>query len=127
MIYRPPNNDLANFTNNTVDAIRQGNIHCYLLGDYNVDSHQLTSYINDTLFSNRFIPVIARPTKVTTNSTKLIENIFINQLNNNDTDDVIGGILLRGILFFKRSLSYISCNNCGKQSRDVEISLNRRN
>ena len=70
------------------------------MGDYNinllnVDSHQLTSDFNDTLFSNGIVPMITHPTRVTSNSATLIDNILTNQLNNNNINHVMSGILLR--------------------------------
>ena len=64
------------------------------MGDYNinllnVDTHQLTSDSNDALFSNGFVPMITRPTRVTSNSATLIDNIFTNQLNNTTTRRVV--------------------------------------
>ena len=84
VIYRPPNSDLVTFTDimkNIVEIIRREYKICYLMGDYdinllNVDTHQLTSDFNDTLFSNEFVPMITRPTRVTSNSATLIDNIF---------------------------------------------------
>ena len=57
---------------------------CYLMGDYNIDllnieSHGPTSDYNDTMYSNGFIPLITRPTRITNSSATLIDNIFTNQ------------------------------------------------
>ena len=84
VIYRPPHSDLVTFTDimkNIVEIIRREYKICYLMGDYdinllNVDTHQLTSDFNDTLFSNGFVPMITHPTRVTSNSATLIDNIF---------------------------------------------------
>ena len=105
VIYRPPNSDLVTFTDimkNIVEKVRREYKICYLMGDYkinllNVDTHQLTSDFNDTLFSNGFVPMITRPTRVTSNSATLIDNIFTNQVNNNNINHVMSGILLTDI------------------------------
>ena len=132
VIYRPPNSDLVTFTDtmkNIVEIIRQEYKICYLMGDYNinllnVDSHQLTSDFNDTLFSNGFVPLITRPTRVTSNSATLIDNIFTNQLNNNSINHVMSGILLTDI---SDHYPIFHIKKCGKLRRDVEININRRN
>ena len=105
VIYRPPNSDLVTFTDimkNIVEKIRREYKSCYLMGDYNinllnVDTLQLTSDFNDTLFSNGFVPLITRLTRVTSNSATLIDNIFTNQVNNNNINHVMSGILLTDI------------------------------
>ena len=87
---------------NIVEIIRREYNMCYLMGDYNinllnVDTHQLTSDFNDTLFSNGFVPMITGPTRVTPNSATLIDNILTNQLNNNNINNVMRGILITDI------------------------------
>ena len=74
----------------------------YFLGDYdinllNVDTHQLTSYFNDTRFSNEFIPMTTSSTRVTSNSATLIDNIFANQLNDNNINHAMSGIIVTDI------------------------------
>ena len=56
---------------------------CYLMCDYNIDlfdieSHSPTNDYNDIMYSNGFIPVITRPTRVTNSSATLVESIFTN-------------------------------------------------
>ena len=99
------------------------------MGDYNinllnVDSHQLTSDFNDTLFSNGIVPMITHPTRVTSNSATLIDNILTNQLNNNNINHVMSGILLIDI---SDHYPIFHIKKCGKIRRDVEININRRN
>ena len=58
---------------------------CYNLGDYNFDilkhqSHKPTSDFLDILYSDSFIPLINRPTRVTESSATIIDNIFTNNL-----------------------------------------------
>ena len=56
-----------------------------ILGDMNVDilkfnSHHLTGDYLDRLFSCGFLPVIVKPTRVTTSSATLIDHIYINDI-----------------------------------------------
>ena len=58
---------------------------CALLGDFNVDiskygTHSDTELFYDLISANSFRPLILQPTRVTSNSATLIDNIFINNL-----------------------------------------------
>ena len=53
----------------------------FLLGDFNINllnynDHQPTNGFLDSLFSNSFIPYILYPTRITSHSKTLIDNIF---------------------------------------------------
>ena len=57
------------------------------MADWNIDlmkhqSHDKTGEFLDIMFSRSFFPLISRPTRITSNSTTLIDNIFINNPNN---------------------------------------------
>ena len=88
VFYRPPNTDIQCFIDvvkDICDKLRNENKLCYLLGDYNinllnVDTHTSTADFSDVMFSNGFIPLITRPTRVTQSTATLIDNIFTNQL-----------------------------------------------
>ena len=53
----------------------------FLLGDFNVDllkyeQHKATNEFLDSLSSNMFLPYIIQPTRITSHSKCIIENIF---------------------------------------------------
>ena len=109
------------------DKLRNENKLCYLLGDYNinllnVDTHTSTADFNDTMFSNGFIPLISRPTRVTQSTATLIDNIFTNQLaelHNN---------FFQGILLTDISDHYpIFCVNNTIKKETVTATISRRN
>ena len=55
----------------------------FLLGDFNVNllnynGHNETNEFLDSLASNSFIPLILQPTRITSHSNALIDNIFLN-------------------------------------------------
>ena len=97
-IYRPPNSNMAKFSENIASMLKKinkHNKHVYLMGDFNidllkVDEHQPTSEFINMMFSSSFIPLITHPTRVTKNSATLIDNIFTNRL---DSTNVLNGIL----------------------------------
>ena len=82
VIYRHPSMDLTDFTCNYLNQLLENIIH-FLLGDFNVnllnyDEHNQTNEFLDSLASNSFIPLILQPTRITSHSNTLIDNIFSN-------------------------------------------------
>ena len=68
------------------------------MGDFKLDllrynHHTPTQEFIDTLFSHIFIPVISNPTRLTSYSATLIDNIFTNNLSQN----VLNGIVLNNL------------------------------
>ena len=89
-IYRHPNMDLSEFKNHHIlpmlAKLEKENKTIYLLGDYNIDLMKLeedseSATFFDNLTSNRFVPHIILPTRITTTSKTLIDNIFSNNPN----------------------------------------------
>jgi hypothetical protein len=57
------------------------------MGDFNLDliayhCHQFISEFLDIMYSNTFFPQITRPTRITSHTATLIDNIFSNHLEN---------------------------------------------
>lgn len=85
-VYRPPNSNVDLF----IDKIEHLLIlisklnydESFITGDFNLD---LLNYLNDNrclnfmnvMFSNSMTPIITKPTRITQNSSTLIDNIFI--------------------------------------------------
>ena len=90
VIYRTPDADIQNFCDyliNILESLNPLNQSCYLMGDYNIDllkhsTHNPTSEFLDLMFSNSFIPLINKPTRITPKSATLIDNIFANKYDN---------------------------------------------
>ena len=66
----------------------------FLIGDFNVNlltdnEHNQTNEFLETLASNSFIPLILQPTRITSHSNTLIDNIFSNVF---DPDIVSGNL-----------------------------------
>ena len=66
----------------------------FLLGDFNVNllnynEHNQTNEVLDSLTSNSLIPLILQPTRITSHSSTLIDNIFSNVIE----PDIISGHL----------------------------------
>ena len=90
VVYRPPGTDITVFNesfNILLGDIQRENRLCYILGDYNInllnnESHVQTSDFIEVLYSNSFIPLVTRPTRISTRSASLIDNIFTNNFHN---------------------------------------------
>ena len=91
VIYRPPNQNTAAFIDELNDIlinITRGNKLCYIMGDFNLDllrynDNVPTQEFIDRLFSYSFYPLISNPTRITSHTATLIDNIFTNQLSDN--------------------------------------------
>ena len=98
VIYRHPSMDLADFNSNylnkLLENISKEQKSVFLLGDFNVNllnynEHNQTNEFLDSLASNSFIPLILQPTRITSHSNTLIDNIFSNVIE----PDIISGNL----------------------------------
>ena len=72
-----------NYLNFLLDKLSKENKCVFLLGDINVDllkydKHAPTNEFQDSLPSHMFLPHIAQPTRISTTSKTLIDNIFSN-------------------------------------------------
>ena len=89
VIYRPPDTDVNVFNNTVADLLMklktENNKKIYLAGDYNInllniDKHVPTSEFLELMFSHSLYPMINRPTRVTSASATIIDNIYCNSL-----------------------------------------------
>ena len=87
VIYRHSSTDLTdfncNYLNKLLENISKEQKSVFLLGDFNVNllnynEHNQTNEFLDSLASNSFIPLILQPTRITSHSNTLIDNIFSN-------------------------------------------------
>ena len=87
-IYRPPGGDVYCFIKeleSLLENIKRENRKCYIMGDFNLDllkadTHQPTSIFLDLLYANGYLPLINRPTRISTDTATLIDNIFTNNI-----------------------------------------------
>ena len=83
VVYRAPRADLAEFVkdfNEVIDKITKENKICYVMGDFNVNlmnyqTNNLTGEFLDIMYSNLLCPMINRPTRITSHTATLIDNI----------------------------------------------------
>ena len=91
-IYRHPSMEIddfnSNFSEQLITKLSHENKTSYLLGDMNIDllktdSDESTNSYYNILTSNLFTPHITLPTRITSHSKTLIDNIFSNDPNFN--------------------------------------------
>ena len=103
IVYRRPGTDLETFTefiSDKLDIVKSDKQACYLLGDLNINLlrhnvHRQTTDFLDIMYSNGFIPLINRPTRVTSETGTIIDHIYSNDLN--VTRTTVQGILVTDI------------------------------
>ena len=76
----------SNYLNKLLENISKEQKSVFLLGDFNVNllnynEHNQTNEFLDSLASNSFVPLILQPTRISSHSKTLIENIFSNVIN----------------------------------------------
>jgi hypothetical protein len=85
-IYRHPKANLNAFTSeleNILSLLNQSKHNVYILGDMNIDFFKYNSHIPteeylDMLYSQIFLPLITKPTRVTDHTATLIAHIYTN-------------------------------------------------
>ena len=88
VLYKPPNTDIEIFNehlNQIMYTIKQERKLAYIMGDYNInllnhEAHAPTAAFLNMIYSNGFIPLITRPTRSTTRTKTLIDNILTNNI-----------------------------------------------
>ena len=84
-IYRPPTNiSLPNFNNTLQELVSNLSPRqtTFITGDMNIDMLEPNAYGNEyinIMHSHAFLPTISHPTRVTQNSSKLIDHIWLNK------------------------------------------------
>ena len=84
----------CNYLNQLLENISKEKKYIFLLGDFNVNllnynEHNQTNGFLDSLTSNSFIPLMLQPTRITSHSNTLKNNMFSNVID----PDIISGNL----------------------------------
>ena len=88
IVYRPPSTNITTFTEhvmNIIDYLKVENKQYYIMGDFNINltnygSHTETQDYIDAIFQHSFIPLINKPTRITTTTATVIDNIYSNDI-----------------------------------------------
>ena len=98
VIYRHRSMDLADFDCNYLNKLFENTSKeqksIFSLGDFNVNllnynEHNETNGFVESLASNSLLPLILQPTRITSHSNTLIDNIFSNVI---DPDIILGNL-----------------------------------
>ena len=123
LIYCPLNqnvNDFVTRMNDVLEKISWDNKTCYLMGDFNLnllnnENHNTTGEFLDGLYSHLFFPLITLPSRITSHTASLIDNIFSNHV---EHSYLRSGLLITDISdhlpIFSNSSDYIRTNQCQK-------------
>ena len=95
VIYRAPDSETKRFLDSTTQITEKNNLEnrkCYLLGDFNINllranDSDISGEFLDIIYSSFFKPLISKPTRITTKTATLIENIFTNVFDNNNNNN----------------------------------------
>ena len=95
-VYKHPSANVEEFTLKFDELLKELNLNkydAYILGDMNIDllkhhTHQQTGRYLDMLFSHDLLPVITKPTRITSHTATLIDHIYTNTVNS-----LVSGIL----------------------------------
>ena len=79
----------CNYLNKLLENISKEQKSVFFLGDFNVNllnynEHNQTNEVLDSIASNPYIPLILQPTRITSHSNTLIDNIFSNYVIDSD-------------------------------------------
>ena len=88
IIYRPPNQDVVVFNdklNEILSSIKSEKKLIYLMGDFNINildakDHIPSSEFLDVIYAHSMFPLITKPTRITAETSTLIDNIFHNDI-----------------------------------------------
>ena len=98
-MYGPPGQDISKFISEfdiLLQVLSKEKSPSYICGDFNItgnllnyDTHLLTQSYLDLLLSFSFRPLINMPTRITETSCMLIDNIFTNDLSNENFSGIL--------------------------------------
>lgn len=95
-IYRHPSANMPGFTEELKTIIKSLNNrkqHVYIIGDVNINLLRYNEHTNtedylNMLYSNNFLPLITKPTRLTDHSSTLIDHIYTNAPIQNTTSGI---------------------------------------
>ena len=102
VVYRPPGGSTARFNDYLYDALNKISLegqYCYVMGDFNIDLCKTNSsdFVNNIVTCG-FSPTINKPTRVTSSSASLIDNIITNVSNIDSKVHIeVSGILVTDV------------------------------
>ena len=95
-IYRHPSANMPGFTEELktiIKSLSNRKQHVYIIGDVNINFLRYNEHANtedylNMLYSNNFLPLITKPTRLTDHSSTLIDHIYTNAPIQNTTSGI---------------------------------------
>jgi hypothetical protein len=124
IVYRPPGQDVNLFNyeiSDILDKTTSENALVYLMGDFNINildvgEHLPSSEFLDIMYAHSLIPFITKPTRITSETATLIDNIFTNDI---ASANVVNGLFYTDISDHLPIFSINSkCKICTKKKID---------
>lgn len=120
-VYRTPSSNIEIFKDKLeelMDRLNEKKIFI-MCGDFNIDllnisKHKATSDFLDGLYSRGLYPLITRPSRITSTGATLIDNIFVNVMQNT----IRGGLLINDI---SDHLPVFSIYNCQMKEKVKKV------
>jgi hypothetical protein len=128
VVYRPPNTDISEF-NQLLSEILHKCSHesklLYLVGDFNInllnaDNHMPTAEFLENCYTTSLFPQITKPTRLCKSTATLIDNIFVNITNSQNT---LSGLFVEDI----SDHFPIFCINVNSKIQSKSLEVNLRN
>ena len=130
IIYRPPEQNIIDFNaelDRLLFVISKNNKECILLGDWNIDlikhnCHRQTAEFLDIMYSKLFVPLITRPSRITSHTATLLDNIFVN----NPSNYLHSGLLISDISDHQPVFSFLSNEVDGENKQNIHITYREK-
>jgi len=126
-MYRKPGSCIDTFREKIEELYNRHNNKkiLFVCGDFNVDllnpqQHNSTTEFINSMYSNSLYPTITRPTRITTHSATLIDNIFTNVIDR----PVSSGLIITDISDHLPVFAIIQ--NCMQKNKDITTIMMKR-
>jgi len=119
IVYKPPDSLASHFQkhlSSSIDLISKTKQPAFICGDFNFDllkysSHGATNDFLTSFYRGSFYPLIDKPTRVTTKSSTLIDNIFTNILDTQISPGILYADLSDHFPVFQLSINSSNTND----------------
>ena len=133
LIYRPPDASVEIFRERMdliLSTINKEKKIYYTMGDKNIcllkaDTHNPTSDYIDTLYSHGAFPLINKPTRVTQTTATVIDHIYTNNIESQQNQHHVQGILCSSISDHFSIFHIVSNNKCPESNSQAPQALKR--
>lgn len=119
-VYRNPSSSIDTFQKFMEETFAKTDQKiAYICGDYNIDllnPHKYTGIDEfiEVMYSMSLFPIITQPSRITSHSATIIDNIFTNNIE----DNIVSGLLINDISDHLPVFAIYDCDHCLKRGDD---------